>query len=340
MDNQNENFEETLGILGLNSVALRGKSKKELKKTFKAAYRREIKKNHPDTIKSQGGTENEAEREEKTRKIIETYEMITQAVEIPVGFETISRWINEHSEPTIEENEATKEVKNEYLLDGITIQLPKIGFAGSTFNGKDIYEALVKFYSGDEVDEINDWLREQKHTEAWKLARIVDNQGKETGIPRILIDPHRFDWRNPVEIGKVVDWLTKREEYKDVQPGEYVDVRHYYEDYRGRLTNVRISNFLRPEELGNFLDATEHLAQYTVYDGEIPSLWQSYTRNVFLGLENNKRRELGYRFSSDFEPFTIPLQRGKEGQTMWRREQPQAPVAMLERPRTSASPEG
>lgn len=261
--------------------------------TIRRAYRGLAKRFHPDYHP------NDPKAHEQMKRITEAYTTLSdpekfipymrQLQELRLNFGE-GFTVSTASEPSHDES-------YEDLLTGMSFKLPVVGGFNpyERFAVIDLFQALQLFYSGKNVDEINSWINERSGV--WKLE-------EKDGTPQVLIVPQFFldDHEDTINLRRIISWLPRQEEERDVRPGDFVNIRHFTQpEIYGGLNNVALGE-ISQDEWSSVIEATEILAMHQA-GVLISAPFQYMARNVFLKLA----REHAYDGTS-FDEITLQRQ--------------------------------
>lgn len=190
------------------------------------------------------------------------------------------------------------------LSDGMEVYIPKFYTGNMSFDGNIIMEAYKRYYEGQDVEKINEWLASLGIT-SWKIEVQEKKESDETSyfVPEVIIQDEGFlkDAASEISSNPKVEqggYDTKAYQYGEKKPGNYSAV--------GSYTTVVLSNFLRKEDMGYLLDGIDAVAKYTVYGDSVPD----EVKKRALALSHLPKFEsesvnIGHLFSVSVEKYKI-----------------------------------
>jgi hypothetical protein len=264
------------------------------KKVVKGAFRRLARQYHPDVSNDPNG-------EEKFKELNEAFEVFFDPKKLTSYLRDINNLGLSYGKDS---QQSEKNIHDGIdVLGGLTFKLPKFGWDRSGIAMKDVLEAMTRFYKGEDIEEINNWVEEKSM--AWKLVESEKNKGNVN----LYIRPRFFlvDTRKDVYLIKKVYGLSDKANPQWIDNDDFVDIRYYTgPQVYGELTNIIIGD-MDPSTLGDIIDmAVFTIARYQAGDVEIHQTYQEFARNILRSAARD------YPSPSFYDEITIPKQHASE----------------------------
>ena len=265
-----QSFSSYFSYIGLNPLYLKGLSKEEMKARILSRYRKK---------------ESEIKAQTKGAVNLE-FRPLIGILDEAEKFNEFTDWINQltdnpNPELNMEKGGAVLSKQNEIIL-------PKIFVGTQSFDAATILEAYKRYYKGESLEKINDWLTSLGIT-SWKIeTERKEKEGAAIELPKITINEKGYLQDTNAEVS-----FRNENQYDDKARvyGSNPDKRGSV----GSYTNVRLSNVLTAKEMEDVLGVVDTLAQYDAF-GESASDEVKQKAKAIQGLRDAESEAVNIRY--------------------------------------------
>lgn len=238
------NFSSYFLYINLDPLLLKGLNKEEMRQKVLSYYRKK-----------------ESEINKETQGVVNhEFRPLINFLENLQKFTELNEWINQLTENPNTESELKK--GGAVLSGQCEIIFPKINKGSQSFDSEIILEAYKRYYKGEQIDNINEWILSLEIT-SWKIEiEKIEKDGTTIELPKITTSEKGYlrDTNAEVSFRNKNPYDEKAREYKGAADKRVGNV--------GSTTNVRLSNVLTQEEMNGILSAIDIYARYQVFGEE------------------------------------------------------------------------